>query len=167
MWAGVDVARPTRARPFIGAQKVMIWVSFLRRRIENVVLLPPKEIFDRVSFIQKVLAGFNDEMGRTRPMKWSRDTFFHLDNTTPHQAPHDFDRLGIARLSHLPYSTDLAPCGFWLFGTLKRKFGGFTFGDQIEVLLVVNTIFSTIPREEFISVLDEWKSRLRECIDRG
>jgi hypothetical protein len=42
-----------------------------------------------------------------------------------------------------------------------------TFGDQIEVLLAVNTIFSTIPREEFISMFDEWKSRLRECIDRG
>jgi hypothetical protein len=44
---------------------------------------------------------------------------------------------------------------------------GSTFGDQIEVLLAVNTIFGTIPREEFISVFDEWKSRLRECIERG
>jgi hypothetical protein len=50
---------------------------------------------------------------------------------------------------------------------LKRKLEGSTFGDEIEVLLPVNTVFSAIPREEFISVFDEWKSTLRECIDRG
>jgi hypothetical protein len=37
----------------------------------------------------------------------------------------------------------------------KRKSEGFRFGDQIEMLLAVNTIFSTIPREEFISVFDK------------
>jgi hypothetical protein len=41
------------------------------------------------------------------------------------------------------------------------------FGNQIEALLIVNTIFNTIPREEFISVFDELKSRLREGIDKG
>jgi hypothetical protein len=38
---------------------------------------------------------------------------------------------------------------------LKRKLEGSTFGDQIKVLLAVNIIFSTIPREEFILVFDE------------
>jgi hypothetical protein len=88
-------------------------------------------------------------------MKQSRDTFLHLDNATPHWTPQDFDRLGIAKFLHPPYSSNLALCDFWLFGTLKRKLEGSTFGDQIEVLLGVNTIFSTIHREEFISVFDE------------
>jgi histone-lysine N-methyltransferase SETMAR len=122
MWAVVDVARPTHVQSFIGAKKVMIWVSFSRGGIGNVVLLPPKEIFNCVFFIQKVLADFDKEQGRTRPMKGSRDTFFSLDNATPHRAPQYFDRLGIARLPHPPYSQDLAPCDFWLFGRLKRKF---------------------------------------------
>jgi hypothetical protein len=100
-------------------------------------------------------------------MKQSRDTFRHLDNATPHRAPQDFDYPGIARPPHQSYSQNLAPCDFWLFGTLKRKLEGFTFGHQIEMLLAMNTIFSTIPHEEFISVFNEWKSRLRECIDRG
>jgi hypothetical protein len=88
-------------------------------------------------------------------------------NATPHWASQDFHRFRIARFPHPPYSQDLALCDFWLFGTLKRKLEESTFGDQIKVLLAVNTIFSTILREEFISVFDEWKSRLRECIDRG
>jgi hypothetical protein len=99
-------------------------------------------------------------------MKRFRDMFLHLDNATPHRTQQDFDRLGIARLPHPPYSPDLVPCDFWLFGTLKRKLEGSMFEDQIEVLLAVNIIFSTIPREGFISVSDEWKSRLCVCIDR-
>jgi hypothetical protein len=120
-----------------------------------------------VFFVGKVLADFDKELGQTRPMKHSRDTFFHLDNATPHRAPRDFDRLGVVKLAHPPYSQDLALCYFWLFGTLKRKLEGSIFVDQIEVLLAVNIIFSTIPREEFISVFDEYKCRLHQYIDRG
>jgi hypothetical protein len=61
---------------------------------------------------------------------------------------------------------DLALCDFRLSGTLKRKLKGSTFGHQIEVLFAVNTFFSTIPREDFTSVFDEWKSRLRKWINR-
>jgi hypothetical protein len=101
------------------------------------------------------LANFDEERARNRPMKCSRDTFFHLDSATLHQALRDFDRLGITRLSHLPYSPNLAPCDFWLLGTLKRKLEGSMFGDPIEVLIIVSTILSTIPLDEFISVFDE------------
>jgi histone-lysine N-methyltransferase SETMAR len=136
-------------------KKVVIWVSFSRSGIGNIVLLSPKETINRVFLIQEVLADFDKELWRARPMKRCRTILFHLDNPTPHRASQDFDRLGIARLSHPPYSQDLAPCDFWLFGALKRKLEGFTFEDQIAVLLAINIIFSTIPREEFISVFDE------------
>jgi hypothetical protein len=117
--------------------------------------VPTKENIQSYLRFKKNLADFDKELERTRPMKRSKDTFLHLGNAIPHQAPQDFDRLGIARFPHLPYSQGLASCDLWLFGTLKRKLEGSTFGDQIEVLLPVNTIFSTIPREEFISVFDE------------
>jgi hypothetical protein len=65
----------------------MIWVFFSRSGIVNVVLLLPKETFNRVFFIQKVLADFNEEFWRTRPMKRSKNTFLHLDNAIPHRAP--------------------------------------------------------------------------------
>jgi hypothetical protein len=100
-------------------------------------------------------------------MKQSRDTFLHFDNATPHRAPQDFDRLRIARLPHLPYSQYLVPCDFWPFSTLKGKLEGSMFGDQIEMSRAMNSIFSTVAREEFISVFDEWKARLHKCIDRG
>jgi hypothetical protein len=144
-----------------------ISVSFSRSGIGNAVLLRSKETFNRVFSIQKALADFDEELGRTIPMKRPRDPFLHLANATRHRALQHFDRFGIARLPHSPYRSDLAPCPYWLFGTPKRKLEESTFRDQIEMRLAVNTIVTMILREEFISMLDEWKSRLREWIKRG
>jgi hypothetical protein len=89
----------------------------------------------------------------------------HLDNAPTHQADDDFDRLGITRLPHPSYSTDLAPYDFWLFGNLKTKLEGNTFTSAGQIMVKVNEIFLDIPLHEFILVFDEWKRRLVECID--
>jgi hypothetical protein len=66
-----------------------------------------------------------------------------------------------------PYSPDLALCDFWLFGMLKRKLKGHTFASAIEERTEVNNILMNIHFDDFILIFDEWKCRLRECIDRG
>jgi hypothetical protein len=134
---------------------MMILIYFSRVGIGNIVLLSSKETFAREFFVEKVLVDFDKERARNCPRKHSKDTFLHLDNATPYQAPRHFDCLGIIRFSHPPYSSDLTPCNFWLFGTLKRKLERSTFRDLIEVLTAVSTILSTIPLDEFISVFDE------------
>jgi hypothetical protein len=101
------------------------------------------------------LADFDQERARNHPRKRSRDTFLYFDNATPYRAPRDFDRVGIIKLPHLPYSPNIAPCGFWLFGTLKRKLERFTFGDPVEVLTAVSIILSTSHIDEFILVFDK------------
>jgi hypothetical protein len=116
---------------------------------------------------QKLLKDFDEELGRTGTMKQSKDTFPHVVNATRNQIPQDFDCLRIVRLPHPPNSQDLAPCDFWAFRMRKRKLEGLRFGDQIEMLLAVNTINSTISHEQFISVLEERKSRLCKCFDKG
>lgn len=37
----------------------------------------------------------------------TRGKYFHLDNTRPHLVQEEFDRLGIKRLDHTPYSPDI------------------------------------------------------------
>jgi hypothetical protein len=57
-------------------------------------------------------------------------------------------------------------CGFWLFGMLKIKTRACIFSNTIEVMAKVKAIFSKIRPEEFTLIIDKWKCRLRECIDR-
>jgi hypothetical protein len=112
------------------------------------------------------LVDFDKERMLNRPRKHSRDIFLHLDNTTLYRALRDFDHLRITRFPHPPYSSDLTPCDFWLFGTLKRKLEEFTFWILIEVLTVMITILSMIHLDQFILIFDDWKCRLRKRIDR-
>ena len=43
--------------------------------------------------------------------------FLHFDNARPHAAEHEVDEMGFKKLPHPPYSPDLAPSDFFLFGT--------------------------------------------------
>jgi hypothetical protein len=102
------------------------------------VFLPRRETFKREFFIEKVSGDFNEERAQNWPKKPSRGSFLHLNNTIPHRAPCDLDRLGITRLPDPCYGRDLAPCGFWLFGTLKRRLKEYTFRDPVRVMTAVS-----------------------------
>jgi hypothetical protein len=144
---------------------MMIWVCFLRSGIGNAAILSSQETFNREFFIEKIRVDFDEELAQNQPMKYSRNTFLYRDNATPHQALRDFDCLRIIRLSHPPYNSDLALCGFRLSGKLK-KLERATFASPNEVITKVSTILSKILFEVFIPIFDKWKCMLRECIDR-
>jgi hypothetical protein len=142
---GVDVERPTRVQSSIATKKVMIWVHFSRPGIQGIIALSEKEIFMRRLFTEKMLDDFDKGRAETRPKKRARATFLHLDNAPTHPADDDFDRLGITRLSHLPYRPDLAQCYFWLFRKLTTKLERKTFACAMELMGKVNEILMDIP----------------------
>jgi hypothetical protein len=145
----------------------MIWVCFSRTGIGNVTALLEQETFTRVFFIEKVLDDFDKDRAETRPKKCTRETILHLGNAPTNRASDDFDRLGITRLLHPRYSPDLTACDFWLFGNLRTKLEGNTFTSAMQLMAKVNEMLMDMPLHEFISVLDEWKRRLVECIEAG
>jgi hypothetical protein len=71
----------------------------------------------------------------------------------------------IHQLPHSPYSPDVAPCNFWLFGYLKMKLECMFFTTPAALLAEIEKIFGDIRITECVKVFDEWKSRLKRCID--
>jgi transposase len=67
--------------------------------------------------------------------------------------------------THPPYSPDLAPYEFFLFGYVNRKLMGYHAESPSELLLGIRVILSEIPREILNPVFLEWMERLRKCID--
>ena len=58
------------------------------------------------------------------------------DNARPHIAAvalAALTEIGRTALKHPPYSSDLAPCDFWAFPTLKRQLSGKRFSSDDEV----------------------------------
>jgi hypothetical protein len=59
------------------------------------------------------------------------------------------------RAPHSPYSPDLAPSDFFLFGYVKRKLMGYHAERLSELLIQIRIILSEIPREALNAVFLE------------
>jgi histone-lysine N-methyltransferase SETMAR len=79
---------------------------------------------------------------RVRPNRKSADMLIQHDNVRPHTSLRTHKaiaKFGWTVLSHLPYSPDLAPSVFNLFGPLKDALRGTRFEDDEGVIRAVRT----------------------------
>jgi hypothetical protein len=93
-----------------------------------------------------------------------------MDNATPHRPILTKSCVKPLRLREAdlrPYSSDLAPWYFHLFGTLKRQIPGREFEFTEDLLATIRQLTSAISREELESVFQEWERRLEKCIRIG
>jgi hypothetical protein len=67
----------------------------------------------------------------------------------------------ILRILHPPYSQDLAPSDFWLFGRIKTALTGAKFDEPEQLLNAITEFLNTISVEELRAVFDEWVERVR------
>jgi hypothetical protein len=67
----------------------------------------------------------------------------------------------ILRILHPPYSPDLAPSDFWLFGCSKTALAGAKFDEPEQLLNAITEFLNTISAEELRAVFDEWVERVR------
>lgn len=73
---------------------------------------------------------------------------------------------GLIRLKKPPYSPDICPCDFWLFGYIKEKLKGNHFTSQEELKNAIIQILNEITKEQLLSVYQEWIERLNNVIER-
>jgi histone-lysine N-methyltransferase SETMAR len=91
----------------------------------------------------------------------------YMDNATPHRSKQTTDFLSSLPLisaPHPPYSPDLAPSDFYLFGKVKHLLMGQKSESADEILQGIARILHSIPRGELDSVFKEWERRLERCI---
>jgi hypothetical protein len=81
----------------------------------------------------------------TQVGKTDRKLIVHSDDTHPHtgRATLEFlDQNRMKRAPHPPYSPDLAPCDFYLFGSIKRLLADREFADRSDLLQAIMDIFT-------------------------
>lgn len=64
-----------------------------------------------------------------------------------------------------PYSPDLAPSDYFLFGYLSFMLEGYFFKTANELFDKVTEILTSIPNYMFKNAYDEWPRRLQLVID--
>jgi histone-lysine N-methyltransferase SETMAR len=78
-----------------------------------------------------------------------RKLLVHMDNARPHTAKLStqyFNENQMKSAPHPPYSTDLAPSDFYLFGYVKRCLTGLSFEDADQLLATVRGVLEGIEK---------------------
>jgi hypothetical protein len=71
-----------------------------------------------------------------------------------------FAQEDLLRLPHPPYSPDLAPSDFWLFGHLKTKLAEWKFKSAGDLYVPIHHLMGQIPAKTLRVAFDEWVRRV-------
>ena len=99
----------------------------------------------------------------------SRGVILLQDNARPHTAARTLAKiedLGWKLLTHPPYSPDLAPSDFHLFGPLKESMKGIHFQTDEEVKAAVSNWLRTQSTEFYAKGIDNLISRWNKWLQR-
>ena len=97
----------------------------------------------------------------------SRGVILLQDNARPHTAARTLAKiedLGWKLLTHPPYSPDLAPSDFHLFGPLKESMKGIHFQTDEEVKAAVSNWLRTQSTEFYAKGIDNLISSWNKCV---
>jgi histone-lysine N-methyltransferase SETMAR len=94
----------------------------------------------------------------------NRKLIVHADNARRHTAKVALDAMegnAMKRAPHPPYSPDLAPSEFYLFGHVKQLLRGYEFADRETFLHAIEDISTGIEKVMLENVFLSWMERLR------
>jgi histone-lysine N-methyltransferase SETMAR len=96
-----------------------------------------------------------------------REVVLLQDNARPHTAVQTqlkLEQLGWKTLEHPPYSPDLSPCNFHVFGPLKEALGGQGFNDDAGVGAYVRSWLKTRPTSLYEDGISRLSIRWGKCV---
>jgi histone-lysine N-methyltransferase SETMAR len=93
----------------------------------------------------------------------------HHDNARPHAATATIEtiqKLNFEFLPYTPYSPDLAPSDYHLFGSLKKALRGRRFGSDEAVKQAVHTWLCDQRKTFFSDGIKKLVDRCKKCVDK-
>jgi histone-lysine N-methyltransferase SETMAR len=96
-----------------------------------------------------------------------REVVLLQDNACPHTASltqRKLEQLGWKTLEHPPYSPDLSPCDFHVFGPLSEALGGQRFNVDAGVEAYVRSWLHTRPTSFYEDGISKLPIRWEKCV---
>ena len=124
-------------------------------------------VFNSEYFINQILEQINCKTSEERETVGQK-LILHFDNARPHTSKKVMDYLkenSMIRAPQPPYSPDIAPSDFYLFGYIKDQLKGCIFNSKEDLLSAIRSILETISTETLKKVFLKWEERLKKVID--
>jgi histone-lysine N-methyltransferase SETMAR len=168
MWVEDREEVPPNVKRMICSKKTMLSAYFSGTGFVSIEFLPQGQNYNSHFFKEIILPIIVENLSIVRPKLKATAAHLHIDNTKPHNSRLSLQKIeeyGFVRVPQPPYSPDLAPCNFFLFGYLKSQLKGKTFFDENSLKTEVERILREIPMTLLCSVMEEWIHRLNQCIE--
>ena len=129
----------------------------------------PKGVTINSDYYTQVLQELRQAIKSERRGKLSKGVLLLHDNARPHtsqQTSTAIRDLGYEVVPHPPYSPDLAPSDFWLFGPMKKALRGKRFYSLQQLATSVSKWARETPKEWYSAGLQKLPDRWTTCIQR-
>ena len=134
-----------------------------------VKLLPYGMKFNSNYFINEILEPINEIITPLRE-EIDQKIILHFYNTRPHNSNKVIQYLvshGMDRAPQPPFSPDIAPSDFYLFGYIKKMLQGHSYNTQDDLLSAIMEILNDISPDVLKNVFLHWHERLNKLIDKN
>lgn len=167
-WCTEDETPEDIAKRMQNEEKFMIFVSFNINGLVYLNALPTNSKFNSTYMCNHILEGLNEASHEAIEKITKHSKILHIDNARPHNSRMTKDKikeLGWKRLEHPPYSPDISPCDFFLFGYVKSELKSIKVSSLHDLLKAVEEIITKIDKKVWESVYESWLKRLAAVIE--
>ncbi len=167
IWLSQDQEIPVREKKMVYSKKYMVTIFWNRNDFLLIDILDAECHFNAEYFINNILKKIS-ELTKDLPEIEHRKITLHFDNAKPHTAKivQEYMRQNnMKRAPHPPYSPDIAPSDFYLFGYIKEKLKGIVFDSPQELFDRISEILGEISKDTLKKVFLNWRKRLLKVID--
>jgi histone-lysine N-methyltransferase SETMAR len=138
------------------------------RGVKFINWLPHGAFFNEAYFDENILQPMASELQAGEQKKYSPWPLLHMDNARPYISKRNLARMEKLRrkcAAHPPFSSDIAPSDFFLFGWLKGELSSRPVSEIIGLFEIVEEILSTLTPDTIARVFANWIERLKQVID--
>lgn len=167
MWCETREDVEMRAQQAVTKHKTLVVVFWNFVGFNHILAVPHGQTYTSAFCISTAFPSLDAALRPNRPKLGLSGTCLHWDNARPHIANLTQENLtsrGVRILPHPPYSPDLAPSDFFLFGYLKGRIMGQKFATSPELVANLSQIMSEIGKSVLQKVYEEWMGRLEWVI---
>nr|APL98289.1 putative DD34D transposase [Bactrocera tryoni] len=167
-WKHPDEPSPKKSRLQKSKIKTMLICFYDSEGIVHREFVPPGQTINAVFYLG-VMKRLLSRIRRARPQYREAGSWRLLhDNAPCHRSTLVTDFLtknSILTINHSPYSPDLAPCDFYLFGKLHLPMKGHWFQDISAIQKATTDILKSIPKNDLKHSFEMLIDRAKRCIE--
>ena len=161
-WVLEDDSAPVFSNSRLFVSKMMITVKWGVYGTYIIDELPEGEHLNSEYFVEHILYPLEDKKDEIWPGRRKHKIWLHLDNCRVHNSQYtqkEIQNSSFKRAPHPPYSPDIAPSDFFIFGYIKGKLEGLSFKTRDALFETIFNIIEGISIELKRKVFDEWADR--------